>query len=79
MVKNSTIMKALASTLESWFLPVEKLVCITTDNGNNIVAAIVWLAWVNCPVLATTYTSPSQTLSTMTLKTLKHLVFVVSW
>ena len=30
----------LHSTLESWCLPENRLACVTTDNGTNIVAAM---------------------------------------
>ena len=32
--------------MESWTLLVEKLVCSTTDNGSNTVAAVETLDWV---------------------------------
>ena len=33
------ISQALQSILESWALPENKLACITTDNGNNVIGA----------------------------------------
>lgn len=41
----NNIMDALKATLESWSLPVEKLICTTTDNGSNIMAATDRLDW----------------------------------
>ena len=35
----------LHSTLESWCLPENRLACVTTDNGTNIVAAMRILKW----------------------------------
>jgi len=39
------ISKALQSILESWALPENKLACITTDNGSNMIAAVESLKW----------------------------------
>ena len=39
------IADALESILESWSLNSEKQVCITTDNGSNMIAAINRLGW----------------------------------
>ena len=39
------IADALESILESWSLKSEQQVCITTDNGSNMVAAITRLGW----------------------------------
>ncbi len=42
--------EALRSTFQEWSLDKRKLVCITTDNGANIVAAVRKLGWkwLNC-------------------------------
>ena len=34
------ISQALQRILESWALPENKLICITTDNGSNVIAAV---------------------------------------
>ena len=39
------IADALESILESWSLKSEQQVCITTDNGSNMIAAIDGLGW----------------------------------
>ena len=36
---------ALQEVLESWALPENRLACVITDNGSNIVAAIRSLKW----------------------------------
>ena len=41
------ISQALQSILESWALPENKLACITTDNGSNVIAAVEILKWNN--------------------------------
>ncbi|XP_038064087.1 E3 SUMO-protein ligase ZBED1-like [Patiria miniata] len=45
-----TLNEALRAGLREWDLPVEKLACITTDNGANIVKAVRDLGWpwLNC-------------------------------
>ena len=39
------IAEAMESTLDSWGLPEKKQVCLTTDNGSNIVNAAEQLKW----------------------------------
>ena len=41
----TNIAEALESILESWSLKSEQQICITTDNGSNMVAAITKLGW----------------------------------
>ncbi|XP_051997764.1 E3 SUMO-protein ligase ZBED1-like [Xyrauchen texanus] len=47
---SDNISDALRHTFEEWSLDEKKLVCITTDNGANIVAAVKKLnwPWLNC-------------------------------
>ena len=40
---------ALQGVLESWGLPENRLVCATSDNGSNIVAAMRKLNWTWLP------------------------------
>ena len=40
-----TVAEALESIIESWHLNSEQQICITTDNGSNMVAAITKLGW----------------------------------
>ena len=39
------IAEAMESTLDSWGLPEKKQVCLTIDNGSNIVNAAEQLKW----------------------------------
>ena len=41
----TSIAKVLESILEFWGLKSEQQICITTDNGSNMVAAITNLGW----------------------------------
>jgi len=41
------ILQVLQSILESWTLPENRLACITTDNGSNMIAVVEILKW-NC-------------------------------
>ena len=43
------IVEALQSVLDSWQLKDDKQVCITTDNGTNIISAIHQLEWLRLP------------------------------
>jgi len=39
------ISQVLQSILESWALPENRLACITTDNGSNMIATAEILKW----------------------------------
>ncbi len=73
--------------MESWSLPIEKLVCTTTDNGSNVVAAARRLDWVRLSCfghnldLAITNSLKDENRTTTALGVCRKLVgtFAHSW